>query len=126
MNPDDLKVFLHVAKTGSISRTAMELGANQSTISRRVGLLETELGVRLLVERRAERHGFTLHIVFEYDGSISLTQRLVMERCGCTVPPSAAVLEDVAAWRRRMSPECAAGICGIGARLLTGASRIDA
>lgn len=251
-------MFLHVAKTGSISRTAMELGANQSTISRRVGLLETELGVRLfrrsgrgvgltergrqllgyaqtlertldeardamrsrarggpesltiaaqptvarimfgrlgnrlkarypdtrvrfveglasqilaslsdgeidlavmyvpehrgamqfdpllteavclvtyagyglpdgpvdvrslarvplilpsthhglrlLVERLAERHGFTPNIVFECDGSISLTKRLVMERCGCTVLPSAAVLEEVAAGRLRCFP----------------------
>jgi LysR family transcriptional regulator, nitrogen assimilation regulatory protein len=47
MNSDDLTVFAHVAKTGSISRTAMELGANQSTISRRISLLESELHVRL-------------------------------------------------------------------------------
>lgn len=53
MNSDDLAVFAHVAKTGSISRTAMELGANQSTISRRIAVLETELGVRLF--RRSGR-----------------------------------------------------------------------
>src|ERR1700709_355051 len=53
MNSDDLEMFAHVAKTGSFSRTAMELGANQSTISRRIGLLEAELGVRLF--RRSGR-----------------------------------------------------------------------
>ncbi len=261
MNSDDLKVFLHVAKTLSISRTAMEAGTNQSTISRRIGLLEAELGVRLfrrsgrgveltergrqllgyaqalertlddareamrsgggrgpesltiaaqptiarimfgrlghlltarypdtrirfveglasqilgrlsegeidlavmyvpahrgatqydpvlseavclvtppayalpvptppaggavpvallgsvplilpsthhglrlLVETLAERHGFTPRIALECDGSISLTKRLVMERCGCTVLPAASVLEEVADGRLR-------------------------
>lgn len=53
MNSDDLELFARVAKTGSISRTAMDLGANQSTVSRRIGMLETELGVRLF--RRSGR-----------------------------------------------------------------------
>jgi len=53
MNSDDLALFARVAKTGSISRTAMELGANQSTVSRRIGMLEAELGVRLF--RRSGR-----------------------------------------------------------------------
>ncbi|MFJ3486361.1 LysR family transcriptional regulator [Pseudomonas sp. NPDC090202] len=47
MNSDDLALFAQVAKSGSISRAAMEMGADQSTVSRRVGLLEAELGVRL-------------------------------------------------------------------------------
>jgi len=47
MNSDDLALFAQVAKSGSISRAAMDLGADQSTVSRRVGLLEAELGVRL-------------------------------------------------------------------------------
>ncbi|MBN3766561.1 LysR family transcriptional regulator [Burkholderia sp. Ac-20365] len=53
MNSDDLELFARVAKTGSISRTAMDLGANQSTVSRRIGMLEAELGVRLF--RRSGR-----------------------------------------------------------------------
>ncbi|MFC0400042.1 LysR family transcriptional regulator [Paraburkholderia rhizosphaerae] len=53
MNSDDLELFAHVAKAGSISRAAMEMGANQSTISRRIGMLEAELGVRLF--RRSGR-----------------------------------------------------------------------
>jgi DNA-binding transcriptional LysR family regulator len=67
MNSDDLAVFAHVAKTGSISRTAMELGADQSTVSRRIAVLEAELGVRLfrrsgrgvgLTERGAQLLGY--------------------------------------------------------------------
>ncbi|HTH62661.1 MAG TPA: LysR family transcriptional regulator [Paraburkholderia sp.] len=258
MNSDDLEVFAHVAKTGSFSRTAMELGANQSTISRRIGLLEAEFGVRLfrrsgrgvgltergeqllgyaltlkhtleeassamrsgenrgpanltiaaqptiarimfgqlghrlkarypdtrirfveglasqiltrlsdgeidlaviyvpehsgtmqrdvllaediclvtpagyalddgpmdvaalgdiplilpsthhglrlLVETLAARHGFTPNIVLECDGSISLTKRLVMARCGCTVLPAASVVEEAAAGVLRCVP----------------------
>lgn len=258
MNSDDLEVFAHVAKTGSFSRTAIELGANQSTISRRIGLLEAELGVRLfrrsgrgvgltergeqllgyaltlertldeanramrsgdergpanltiaaqptiarimfgqlghrlkarypntrirfveglasqilirlsdgeidlavmyvpehsgamqhdvllaedicvvtpagyplddgpvdvaalgdiplilpsthhglrlLVETLAARHGFTPNIVLECDGSISLTKRLVMARCGCTVLPVASVVEETAAGLLRCFP----------------------
>lgn len=60
MNSDDLELFARVAKVGSISRAAMDLGANQSTISRRIGLLENELGVRLF--RRSGRGvGLTEH-----------------------------------------------------------------
>ncbi|HEV3430224.1 MAG TPA: LysR family transcriptional regulator [Paraburkholderia sp.] len=258
MNSDDLAVFAHVAKTGSISRTAMELGANQSTVSRRIAVLEAELGVRLfqrsgrgvgltergeqllvyaqtlertleeargamrsgtesgpaqlaiaaqptiarimfgelgqrlraryphtrvrfveglasqilgrlndgeidlaimyvpehrgttqfdpllaeelcliapadfalpdgpidvntlgglplilpsthhglrvLAESLAARHGFTLQIALECDGSISLTKRLVMAQCGCTLLPAASVIEEVASGRLRCMP----------------------
>ncbi|MBN3855896.1 LysR family transcriptional regulator [Paraburkholderia sp. Ac-20340] len=258
MNSDDLAVFAHVAKTGSISRTAMELGANQSTVSRRIALLEAGLGVRLfrrsgrgvgltthgeqllgyaqtlertleeargamrsgtqsgpvqlaiaaqptiarimfgqlgqrlraryphtrvrfveglasqilgrlndgeldlaimyvpehrgatqfdpllaeelclvtpaefalpagpfdvrtlgqvplilpsthhglrvLAESLAARHGFTLQIALECDGSISLTKRLVMAQCGCTILPAASVIEEVAQGRLRCVP----------------------
>jgi LysR family transcriptional regulator, nitrogen assimilation regulatory protein len=48
MNSDDLCLFARIAKAESISRAAIEMGVDQSTISRRIGLLETEFGVRLL------------------------------------------------------------------------------
>jgi DNA-binding transcriptional LysR family regulator len=60
-------------------------------------LPSTPHGLRLLVESLATRHGFTPNIALECDGSISLTKRLVLANCGCTVLPSAAVVEDVAA-----------------------------
>ena len=46
-NWDDLRYFLAVAKTGSLSGAARRLGVNHSTVFRRIGAFETELGVRL-------------------------------------------------------------------------------
>jgi len=47
MNWDDLKVFLAVARSGSISRGARLLDLQHSTVSRRLRKLEQDLGVRL-------------------------------------------------------------------------------
>ncbi len=44
---DDLRYFLAVAKTGSLSGAARRLGVNHSTVFRRIGAFETQLGVRL-------------------------------------------------------------------------------
>jgi len=46
-NWNDLRVFLAVARAGSLSGAAEELGVNHSTVFRRIGAFETELGVRL-------------------------------------------------------------------------------
>jgi len=46
-NWDDLRYFLAVARAGSVSTAAMQLGVNQSTVSRRVNAHEEFLGVRL-------------------------------------------------------------------------------
>jgi LysR family nitrogen assimilation transcriptional regulator len=62
-------------------------------------LPSTHHGLRVLVETLAARYGFSANIALECDGSISITKRLVLERCGCTVLPSAAVVEEVAAGR---------------------------
>jgi LysR family nitrogen assimilation transcriptional regulator len=62
-------------------------------------LPSTHHGLRVLVESLAARHGFALRLALECDGSISITKRLVLENCGCTVLPSAAVVEEVAARR---------------------------
>lgn len=53
MNSDDLDLFSRVAKTRSISRAATETGTNQSTVSRRIALLESRHGVRFF--RRSGR-----------------------------------------------------------------------
>ncbi|HEV7817107.1 MAG TPA: LysR family transcriptional regulator [Janthinobacterium sp.] len=72
-------------------------------------LPSTHHGLRVLVESLAARYGFSAHIALECDGSISITKRLVLENCGCTVLPSAAVIEEVAAGRlksyRLVQPE---------------------
>lgn len=47
MNWDDLRVFLAVARSGSISSGARMLDLQHSTVSRRVRKLEQDLGVRL-------------------------------------------------------------------------------
>lgn len=50
MNWDDIRIFLAVARTGSISGGARQLGVQHSTVSRRMRALEAKLGTRL-VER---------------------------------------------------------------------------
>ncbi len=47
MNWDDLRVFLAVARNGSLSSGAKLLGLQHSTVSRRMRKLEQDLGVRL-------------------------------------------------------------------------------
>jgi DNA-binding transcriptional LysR family regulator len=44
---DDLRIFLAAFREGSCAAAGARLGVNQSTISRRISALETELGVRL-------------------------------------------------------------------------------
>ena len=48
MNWDDLRIFLAVARTGSLSGAARQLGIQHSTVSRRMQKLEQTLGSRLL------------------------------------------------------------------------------
>ncbi|MES2640634.1 MAG: LysR family transcriptional regulator [Myxococcota bacterium] len=45
---EDLRVFLAVARTGSLSAAGRSLGVDQSTVSRRVAALEATLGARLI------------------------------------------------------------------------------
>ena len=47
MNSDQLALFLQVAATGNLSRTALETGISQSALSRRISALERELHTRL-------------------------------------------------------------------------------
>lgn len=58
MNWDDLKVFLAVARTGSLSGAGVQLRVQHSTVSRRIRTMEDRLGVRLL-ERHAGGYGLT-------------------------------------------------------------------
>lgn len=47
LHSDDLSCFARVASAGSFSRAALELGCDQSTVSRQMARLETKLGSRL-------------------------------------------------------------------------------
>lgn len=58
MNWDDLRLFLAVARTGSISGAARQLGVQHSTVSRRIRHFEQTLGTRLL-ERKTGRYELT-------------------------------------------------------------------
>jgi molybdate transport repressor ModE-like protein len=58
MNWDDLRLFLAVARTGSISGAAKQLGIQHSTVSRRIRKFEENLGTRLL-ERKTGRYELT-------------------------------------------------------------------
>ncbi|MCA0934136.1 LysR family transcriptional regulator [Vibrio alginolyticus] len=59
MNWDDLKIFLAVARRGSVSGASVDLGVQHSTVSRRLRAMEKKLGVRL-VERIQGGYGLTL------------------------------------------------------------------
>lgn len=48
MNWNDLQFLLAISRAGTLSAAAHELGVNQTTVSRRVKALETDLGSRLL------------------------------------------------------------------------------
>lgn len=47
-NLSDLQLFVDVIRLGNFARTATELGMSPSYVSKRIGLLEDSLGVRLL------------------------------------------------------------------------------
>lgn len=51
---DDLYLFCKVVELGSLKRAALHLHLPQSTVSRRLSLLETQLGARLLEKRGRE------------------------------------------------------------------------
>ncbi|MCY4044159.1 MAG: LysR family transcriptional regulator [Cellvibrionales bacterium] len=57
MNWDNIKVFLAVARGGSISNAGRELGVNHSTVLRRIQSLEDELNAQLFIR---EPRGYTL------------------------------------------------------------------
>ena len=48
LDANDLVLFAHVMETGSFARAAEHVGLPKSTLSRRIGALETRLGERLL------------------------------------------------------------------------------
>lgn len=58
MNWDDMRLFLAVARTGSISGAAKQLAVQHSTVSRRIRKFEEQLGSRLL-ERKTGRYELT-------------------------------------------------------------------
>lgn len=58
MQWDDLRIFLAVARDGSISGAAKRINVQHSTVSRRIKVLEQQLGTRL-IERKASGYELT-------------------------------------------------------------------
>jgi DNA-binding transcriptional LysR family regulator len=58
MDWDNLKFFLALAETGSLSRASEKLGVDHSTVARRIDMLEQDLGVRV-VERLSRSYRLT-------------------------------------------------------------------
>lgn len=58
MDWDDIRVFLHVARSGQMGEAARQLAIDHSTVSRRIARLEARLGV-LLFERAGRRTRIT-------------------------------------------------------------------
>src|SRR5260370_2972125 len=58
MDWDNLKFFLTLAETGSLSRAAEKLRVDHSTVARRIDMLDQELGLRL-VERLSRSYRLT-------------------------------------------------------------------
>lgn len=50
---DDLRLFLHIARTGSLGAAAASLGSSHATVFRGLKRLELEVGVRLFERSRA-------------------------------------------------------------------------
>jgi DNA-binding transcriptional LysR family regulator len=58
MNWDHLRVFLAIARAGSMNGAAARLGVNQSTVSRQLAALEIDIGARLF-DRGVHCHALT-------------------------------------------------------------------
>jgi len=75
---EDLRFFLALARTGTLSATARELRVNHATVARRVGRLEDTLG-RVLFDRRASGYVLTAH------GKAVLDEARVMDESALSV-----------------------------------------
>ncbi len=79
MDWDDLKYFIAVARTGSLSAAARDLATHQPTVGRRLHALEARLGARLF---HRQARGYAL----------SDTGRSILEAAG-TMETAAALIE---------------------------------
>lgn len=118
LNSNDLVIYARVADSGSFSKAAERLGLPKSTVSRRVALLEEQLGERLMV-RSTRRSSFTefglqllehaRQIASEVDAVAALSahrQVLPTGRLRVSMPSeiAALLLEDILAAFATMHP----------------------
>jgi DNA-binding transcriptional LysR family regulator len=74
MDWDNLRFFLAMAESGSLSRASEKLRVDHSTVARRIGMLEQDLGVRL-VERLPRSYRLTA------EGELIRNQAKKIEAC---------------------------------------------
>lgn len=85
---DDIRVLLAVARAGSLTRAATELGVDQSTVSRRVAALEAELGSVVFIRSKSGLHPTDL-------GERLVVQAAEMARHADRMAELAATQDDV-------------------------------
>jgi DNA-binding transcriptional LysR family regulator len=89
MDWDDLKVFLHIARTGQVSEAARLLELDHSTVSRRLARLEDAVGAKLF-----NRAGRRLKINSSGQGLLSIAARmesLLLSEVGGVAEDSGAI-----------------------------------
>lgn len=74
MNWDDLRFFLALSREGSVSRAGKSLGVNHTTVARRIGALEEQLGTRLF-DRSADGYEMTQAAENMYDHALQIEER---------------------------------------------------
>lgn len=85
MDWGDLKYVVALARAGSLSGAARQLGAEHTTVARRVGALETALGVRLF-DRTARGYALTVEgeqiaeLAFRVEDEVFGIERLARSR----------------------------------------------
>ena len=77
LNWDDLRFLLAVARSGSMSGAARELGVNHATVIRRIRNLETQLGSRLF-----ERNGHSYAITPAGQVALDAAERMEAQSVG--------------------------------------------
>src|SRR5215471_15566471 len=94
---DDLRFFLAVARTGSLSAAARALGVGHVTVGRRIALLEKRLGVTLL-NRTPDGFGTTS------SGDAILLQCMAMEVAALDLERIAAGRDSLVTGSVRVTP----------------------
>lgn len=93
MDWQDLNYFLALARHGSLSAAAKELGVDHATVSRRITALENSLGLRL-TERQPRRTTLTGHgriIASGADEMYRITDRIRIQARSLVAEPAAPV-----------------------------------
>lgn len=93
MDWQDLHYFLALARHGSLSAAARELGVDHATVSRRITALENSLGLRL-TERQPRRTTLTGHgriIASGADEMYRITDRIRIQARSLVAEPAAPV-----------------------------------